>query len=51
MKSLAFILLAGIGGTGFAAEPTPNLPPAEIVARVLRANPAVQAAGSQLQAE
>jgi outer membrane protein TolC len=34
-----------------AAEPTPNLPPAEIVIRVLRANPVVQAAGSQLQAE
>ena len=51
MKTLAFFLFAGIGGTGFAAEPTPNLPPAEIVARVLRANPTVQAAVSQLQAE
>ena len=54
MKTLTLFLFAGIGGiggTGFAAEPTPNLPPAEIVARVLRANPTVQAAGSQLQAE
>ena len=55
MKYLVLILLAGISGTGFAAEvtpsATPNLPPAEIVIRVLRANPAVQAAGSQLQAE
>ena len=51
MKTLALCLLAGMSGTALAAEPTPNLPPAEIVARVLRANPAVQAAGSQLQAE
>ena len=55
MKYLVLIALAGIGGTSFAAEvtpnATPNLPPAEIVARVLRANPGVQAAGSQLQAE
>lgn len=51
MNKLIAIFLAGLSGTGFAAEATPNLPPAEIVARVLRANPAVQAAGSNLQAE
>ena len=55
MKSLVLILLACLGGTSFAAEvtpnATPNLPPAEIVLRVLRANPSVQAAGSNLQAE
>lgn len=51
MNKLIVLFLAGLSGTGFAAEATPNLPPAEIVARVLRANPAVQAAGSNLQAE
>ena len=51
MKTLALVVLVGLVSTSFAAEPTPNLPPAEIVLRVLRANPAVQAAGSQLQAE
>lgn len=55
MKSLVLILLIGISGISAAAEPTPdatpNLPPAEVVLRVLRTNPVVQAAGSQLQAE
>lgn len=55
MKSLVLILLTSLVGTSFAAEvtpnATPNLPPAEIVIRVLRANPLVQAAGSNLQAE
>ena len=51
MKTLVLCLLAGMSSAVIAAEPTPNLPPAEIVARVLRANPSVQAAGSQLQAE
>jgi outer membrane protein TolC len=43
--------LGGIGGTGFAAEATPNLPPAEIVARVLRDNPSVHAAAGQVRVE
>lgn len=51
MKTLVLIVLASIVSTSFGAEPTPNLPAAEVVLRVLRANPAVQAAGSQLQAE
>jgi outer membrane protein TolC len=55
VKSLVLILLTSLVGTSFAAEvtpnATPNLPPAEIVIRVLRANPLVQAAGSNLQAE
>ena len=55
MKTLALIVLASIVSASFAAEmmpnATPNLPPAEVVLRVLRANPSVQAAGSQLQAE
>jgi outer membrane protein, heavy metal efflux system len=51
VKKFLILLAVGVGGTGFAAEPTPNLPPAEIVARVLTANPSVQAAGSQVRAE
>jgi outer membrane protein TolC len=51
MKTILLLLLVGIGGTGVAAEPTPNLPPDEIVARVLRANPTVQAADSQIDVE
>lgn len=51
MKIAICLLAIGLAGTGFAAEPTPNLPPAEIVARVLTANPTVQAAGSQVRAE
>ena len=51
MKRYFVLLLAGIGITTFAAEPNPNLPPDEIVARVLYANPLVNAATSQLRAE
>lgn len=38
-------------GRAVAAEPTPGLPPDEIVARVLHANPSVQAAASQIRVE
>lgn len=51
MKRLALLILAGIGGTGLCAEPTPDLPPAEVVARVLRGNPGIQAAASQIRVE
>lgn len=51
MKPIVLLLLAGIGGTGFAAEQSPELPPTEIVARVLRSNPMVLAAGSQIRVE
>ena len=53
MKIGHFLLLtAAFGATGAnAAEPTPNLPPAEIVARVLRANPSVEAARGQIRVE
>lgn len=51
MKNYLLLLSIGLSGAGLAAEPTPNLPPAEIVARVLTANPTVQAAGSQVRAE
>jgi len=51
MNKTLFCLLLAIGGTGIAAESTPNLPPAEIVARVLDTNPSIQAAGSQVQVE
>ena len=47
----AALSLGGIGGSGFAGEATPNLPPAEIVARVLLANPSVQAASGQIRVE
>ncbi len=51
MNKLASLLLVILSSAALAEEPLPNLPPADIVARVLRANPGVQAAGSQLQAE
>ena len=51
MKKLLVILVATLSASAQAVESTPNLPPAEIVARVLRGAPAVQAAGSELQAE
>ena len=44
-------LVGGIGGSGFAAEVAPNLPPSEIVARVLRENLSVQAAAGQIRVE
>lgn len=51
MRRIILLLLGGIGGAGFCAETPPNLPPTEIVARVLRDNPAVQAASSQIRVE
>ena len=51
MKRFLVLLLASFGGTSFAAEANPNLPPDEIVARVLHANPMVNAASSQVRAE
>jgi outer membrane protein TolC len=57
MKSGHFFRLAtacvvsGISGLAFAAEPMPNLPPAEIVVRVLRDNLSVQAAAGQMRVE
>ena len=42
---------SGIGGTGFAAGATPNLPPAEVVTRVLQTNLSVQAAAGQVRVE
>ncbi|UCV05000.1 TolC family protein [Dechloromonas denitrificans] len=51
MNKILALLVAGLAGTAGAAEPAPNLPPAEIVARVLAAHPTVQAAGSQIQVE
>lgn len=51
MKYFALLLLGGIGGTGLCAEPVSDLPPTEIVARVLRANPNVQAASGQIRVE
>jgi len=49
MKNCCAVLLACLGHFASAAEP--NLPPDDIVARVLRANPTVQAADSQIEAE
>lgn len=51
MKSLLASLLAIATGCACASEPTPGLPPAEVVARVLRASPAVQAAAGQVRVE
>ena len=49
--SFAIIGTGGVGGTGLAAEAHPNLPPAEIVARILTSHPTVQAAGNQVRVE
>ena len=49
-KPLALLLLIGFGHA-LAATPAPELPPDEIVARVLRGNPGVQAAASQIRVE
>ena len=53
MKIGLFLALTATGAAfgAFAGEPTPNLPPAEVVARVLRANPTVQAASGQVRVE
>ena len=48
---ITLFLLSTAAITAWAAEPTPGLPPAEIVARVLRNSPAVQAAASQIRVE
>lgn len=49
MKKTLALLLACLGNFASAAEP--NLPPDEIVAKVLRTNPTVQAADSQINVE
>jgi outer membrane protein, heavy metal efflux system len=59
VKIVFFLLLATAGAAAMASELSanspastpPNLPPTEIVARVLRENPGSQAAASQLRAE
>jgi outer membrane protein TolC len=46
------LLTAAFAGSGaVAAEAAPNLPPADVVARVLRANPSVDAARGQVRVE
>ena len=50
MKKI-IILIASFSGYAIAAEPFPNLPPDEIVAKVLRANPSVAAASGQIRVE
>ena len=49
MKIAPFLLLTV--ALGAWAEAQPNLPPDAIVARVLRASPAVQAAAGQVRVE
>jgi outer membrane protein, heavy metal efflux system len=55
MKSALFILLAALAGHAAAAEPLPEsfpgLPPAEVVAHILREHPDVQAAAGQIRVE
>ena len=55
MKSTLFILLVGIASQTLAAELPPEtlsgLPPTDIVARVLREHPDVQAAAGQIRVE
>ncbi len=46
------LLTASFGSfSAVAAEPMPNLPPTEVVARVLRVSPSVQAASGQVRVE
>ena len=47
----AVALLGSLGSHVLAAEQTPYLPPADLVAKVLRANPMVQASTSQIRVE
>lgn len=51
MKIALFLLSTAVVGHALAGEPTPDLPSAEIVARVLREAPAIRAAGAQVRAE
>jgi outer membrane protein TolC len=51
MKTIIASLLVCLSSYALAVEPTPNLPPVDVVARILRANPTVQAASSQIQVE
>ena len=51
MKILVATLLLALGNFAQAGEAQPNLPPDAIVARILGANPTVQAAASQVQVE
>ena len=51
MKIVLTAVLTCIWGNALAAEPTPNLPPADVVARVLRATPSFAAARGKVLAE
>jgi outer membrane protein TolC len=51
MKTVIATLLFCLGHAALAAEATPNLPPEDVVIRVLRSNPTVQAAASQQRVE
>lgn len=52
MKIAIFLLsTAAFGCQAWAGEATPNLPPAEAVARVLREAPSIRAAAAQLRVE
>lgn len=51
MNYLLPLFLAAFAATAGAQEATPNLPPAEIVGRILSSHPDVQAAGSQVSVE
>ena len=51
MKQAAVLLLALLAGAATAAEETSDLPPAAVVARILKAAPTVRAADSMVRAE
>ena len=51
MKIVLTAVLTCIWGNALAAEPTPNLPPADVVARVLRATPSFAAARGKVLVE
>jgi len=51
MRKIIVTLLACVGSYAMAGEALPNLPPDEVVAKVLRANHSVAAAGGQVRVE
>lgn len=51
MKAALALFLALMGGAALAAEPAPDLPPADVVTRVLATSPVVEAANARIRVE
>lgn len=50
-NTLLIVSLIGVSCSAFAGDATPYLPPADVVAKILRANSTIQAAASQIRVE